>query len=186
VWLALIVLAVTLASAFAAARVDVPPPLRSAIVIRSAGYERGVAGRRGQVVLAVVVGKSDPSTEDGAAMLAVLGKLLGETTIAGRSAQVVRVTHESVPKTVEELKRHRAEVVYFAVGLEPIIRSIPMRADDVSRILVCANGADVGHGCTIGVELKDRKPLLVLNLAQANSAGLRFDPGLLRLAKIVR
>jgi len=184
--LALLPLVGMLVNVLALAAAEVPPPLRSAIVIRSAGYERGLAGRRGPAVLAVVSGNSGASAEDGAAMAAVFAKLLQETTIAGRRVSVVRVTHEALPKTIDELKRQRAEVVYFAEGLEHIIVSIPVRADNMPRILVCANGADVASGCTLGVELRNTKPLLVLNLTQANAAGLRFDPGLLRLAKIVR
>lgn len=169
-----------------AAAAEVPPPLRSAIVVRSAGYERGVAGRSGPAVLAVVSGSSGDSAEDGKAMAALFAKLLAGTKIAGRRVNVVRITHESVPKTIDELGRQRAEIIYFAKGLEGIVASIPVRMDKVPRILVCANGADMSSGCTLGVELKDTRPLLVLNLVQANTAGLRFDPELLRLARIVR
>ena len=164
----------------------VPTPLRSAIIVRSAGYERGFADRSGEATLAVVAGKSGPSAEDGQAMVLVFSKLLRETKISGRKTRVVQVTHESASKTVSELKNQRAEVVYFARGLEDIVKDVPMRESGFARLLVCANGGDMGEGCTLGVELAGQKPRLVLNVKQANAAGLRFDPQFLRLARIVR
>jgi hypothetical protein len=161
----------------------VPAPLRSAIIVRSAGYERGFADRSGTAVLAVVVGKSGASADDGADMARALGK---GATIAGRATRVVQITHESARATAGELHSQRAEIVYFAAGLEGLVKDIPSQAAGISRILVCANGADVTVGCTLGVELAGEKPRIVLNLAQANAAGLRFQPDFLRLARIVR
>jgi hypothetical protein len=161
----------------------VPEALRAAIIVRSAGYERGFSNRSGGAVLAVVVGKSGKAADDGAAMVRALGNGMA---IGGRSTRVVKITHESDGTTAGELRSQRAEIVYFASGLEGLVKDIPAREGDISRILVCANGSDVGVGCTLGVELADDKPRIVLNLAQANAAGLRFQPDFLRLARIVR
>lgn len=164
----------------------VPHPLRSAIVVKSIAYERGFAERSGNAVIAVVVGKSGASAEDGRSMASVLGKVLAEMRVAGRKATVVQVVHESNTETVEALARHRAEVVYVASGLESVTPAIPPRHDQIRRIVVCADGTTVNGGCTLGVELEREKPRLVLNVRQANAAGLRFDPGLLKLARTVR
>jgi hypothetical protein len=164
----------------------VPHPLRSAIIARSAGYERGFSERPGVAILAVVSGASGASGEDGRVMLEMFGKLVKETRLGSRRTRVIEITHETNTKTVEELKVRGAEIVYFAQGLEHVVKSVPAQSGSIRRILVCANGADVLAGCTLGVELHGERPQLVLNLKQANSAGLRFDPGLLRLARIVR
>ncbi len=161
----------------------VPVALRAAIIIRSAGYERGFSERSGGAMLVVVSGRSGASAEDGRAMASLLGK---GGNIGGRPKMVVHVTHESTGKTVGELRNHRAEIVYFAEGLEGVIKDVPGQAGGVSRILVCANGADVRVGCTLGVELTGDKPRIVVNLKQANASGLRFEPEFLRLARIVR
>ncbi|MBN1605479.1 MAG: YfiR family protein [Polyangiaceae bacterium] len=161
----------------------VPAALRAAIIVRSAGYERGFSARSGGATLAVVVGKSGGSADDGIAMVRSLGK---GSVIAGRSTRVVQITHESASATAGELRSQRAEIVYFAAGLEGLVKDIPAKEGDMPRILVCASGADVRVGCTLGVELADDKPRIVLNLAQANAAGLRFQPDFLRLARIVR
>jgi hypothetical protein len=164
----------------------VPSALRSAIIVRSAGYERNFNERSGDAVFAVVVGKAGPAADDGRAMGETFAKLLRETRIGTRKARVVTITHESNSRTVEELANARAEIVYLASGLESVAAGIPGEASGVKRILVCANGADVGAGCTLGVELDGDKSRIVLNLKQANATGLRFDSGLLRLARIVR
>ncbi len=177
--------AATLAAAAWAASL-VPPPLRAAIIVRSSGYERGFAERGGDAVLAVVAAKSGPSADDGQAVAAVFQSLLSENKIAGRKVRVLQVTHQTVEKTVEVLKEQDAEIVYFAAGLEDIIKSVPAQSGSTRRILVCADGADVQAGCAIGVELAGERPRLVLNLEQANNAGLRFEPDFLRLARIVR
>ncbi len=161
----------------------VPVSLRSAIIIRSAGYERGFAERSGGAVLVVISGKSGASADDGRAMAGALGKA---NQIGGRGTRVVQLTHESSGKTVADLRSQRAEIIYVAEGLEAVVKDIPGQEGGISRIIVCANGADVGVGCTLGVELADDKPRIVLNLKQANAAGLRFQPEFLRLARIVR
>jgi ABC-type branched-subunit amino acid transport system substrate-binding protein len=173
-------------SSVALAATTVPPALRAAIILRAAGYERGFADRSGEAVIAVVHSKSGPSADDGNAMAEVFTKLLKETKVAGRKGRIVHVVHESVANTVEQLKSQRAEVVYFANGLEGTMASVPAREGGVSRILVCATGAGTAAGCTLGVELDGDRPRIVLNMKEANAAGLRFDPGLLRLARIVR
>jgi hypothetical protein len=184
-WMAAGLLVLT-ASTLALAGARVPAPLRGAIVIRSAGYERTFSERSGTAVIAVVVGRSGASAEDGRTMAGVFGKLVDDAQVAGRKAKVVQVVHENAGKTAEELKSQRAEIVYFASGLENLVKEIPGEAAGVRRILVCADGEDVGVGCTIGVELANDKPRLVLNLKQANAVGLRFQPEFLRLARIVR
>lgn len=164
----------------------VPAALRAAIILRAAGYERGFADRSGEAVIAVVYQKSGASAEDGQAMAAVFAKLLKETKVAGRKGRIVQVVHENSASTVEQLKNQRAEIVYFAVGLEGTMANVPSREAGIVRILVCANGVGTAPGCTLGVELDGERPRIVLNMKEANAAGLRFDPGLLRLARIVR
>ena len=164
----------------------VPAPLRSAIIVRSAGYERTFAERSGDAVLGVVTSKSGVSAHDGQEMAAVLGKLLADGRIAGRKIRVLPIEHQSTDATLQALKKESVELVYISKGLEEIVSSIPAQEGAVRRIVVCASGADVAVGCTLGVELDGNKPQLVLNLKQVAAAGLRFDPSLLRLARIVR
>ena len=177
---------VTLWSLWALAGGAVPPPLRSAIIVRTVGYERGFADRSGDAVIAVVQQKAGTGSDDGQIMAAVLTKILKETRIAGRRARVVQVIHENNAKTIEQLRSHKAEVVYFAAGLESVVSAIPIKEAGIARILVCATGAEVGQGCTLGIDLAGEKPQVVINMKQVTAAGLRFDPSLLKLARVVR
>lgn len=173
-------------AAIVAAAGLVPAPLRSAIILRSVGYERAFADRKGDAVLAVVAAKSGSSADDGREVTALTAKLTASTKVAGRTVRVVQITHESSAKTVAELGQQRAEIVYIGSGLESLIPEIPTQEGGIHRVLVCAKGADVGRGCTFGVELAGEKPRLVLDLNQANRTGLRFQPEFLKLARIVR
>jgi hypothetical protein len=164
----------------------VPAALRGAIIVRSVGYERGFAQRSGKATVAVVLGKSGGSHSDGKAMAAVFTKLLQKTRIAGRPTQVVEVAHGSGAELAARLKKAGAEVVYLANGLESAAGDIPTKEGDMRRIVVCSHGSQVGGGCVLGVELAGDKPRLVLNLKRANAVGLRFQPDLLRLARVVR
>ncbi|MBN2195527.1 MAG: YfiR family protein [Polyangiaceae bacterium] len=165
----------------------VPPPLRSAIIVKSAAYERGFAERSGKAVLAVVIGTTNETSEDGKVMMAALQKILEKTKIAERPTQVVQVTRESDPaKTAEKIRAVDAEIVYLSAGLEGIAGEIPTQDDGRRIIVVCSHGSQVERGCALGVELDGNSPRLVLNLKRASEVGLRFQPDLLRLARVVR
>jgi hypothetical protein len=183
---ALVTACLVAVSTTAIAGSSVPHALRAAIILRSSGYERGFADRAGEAVIAVVHPKAGPGAEDGAAMAGFFAKLLKETRVAGRRGRIVQIAHESASATSEQLKTQRAELVYFAAGLEGAMAGVPAREGSISRILVCANGVGIAQGCTLGIELHGDRPRIVLNMKEANAAGLRFDPGLLRLARIVR
>jgi hypothetical protein len=182
-WTLMVALAALLVASIALASPNlVPGPLRAAIVVRAAGYESGFADRSGGAVLAVVVGKSGKSSQDGKAMAAVFSKLLKKTRIAGRQTRVVQVVHESDSNTASKLNDVGAEVVYLASGLEGSAGAVAKKR----RIVVCSHGSQVAKGCALGVELAGDKPRLVVNLKHAKAAGLRFRPALLRLARVVR
>ncbi|WP_437690321.1 YfiR family protein [Sorangium sp. So ce176] len=173
------------ASAETHAAPSVPYELRGAILLRSLGYERGFTSRTGTAVLAVVGGASGESAEDSRAMATVLSKLAAKTTVARRPATVQRVTYTSKAQLAEALRAGGAEVVYVARGLAAAIPDIPPREGAVIRIVVCGDGDDAKRGCAVAVGLAGAKPELLLNVKHANAVGLRFDPQLLRLARIV-
>ncbi|WP_437971367.1 YfiR family protein [Sorangium sp. So ce260] len=163
----------------------VPHELRGAILLRSIGYESGFASRTGAAVFAVVGNESGESAEDADAMTAVLSRLAARTSVARRPATAVRVTYGSKVQLQEALRTSGAEVIYVARGLSSIIPEIPTREGSVVRVIVCGDGDDVKRGCAVSVGLAGTKPELLLNVKYANSIGLRFDPQLLRLARIV-
>ncbi|WP_437744277.1 YfiR family protein [Sorangium sp. So ce1504] len=164
---------------------SVPYELRGAILLRSIGYESGFASRAGTAVLAVVGAESGASAEDASAMAAVLSRLAAKTTVAKRPASVLRVTYSGRAQLQEALRAAGAEVVYVARGLAAAIPDIPSREGAVVRIVVCGDGDDTKRGCAVAVGLSGAKPELLLNVKHANAVGLRFDPQLLRLARIV-
>jgi hypothetical protein len=164
----------------------VPPPLRAAILLRAIGYEKGFSGRSGVAVVAVVVKGSDVSLGDGKAVAAALAALGRKTKVAGRQIKVVIITHSSASETAAKLKGGKAEFVYLAEGAEDLAKDIPASEGGIRRIVACSHGSRVQGRCVLGVELHGEKPRLVVNLKQANAVGLRFQPELLRLARVIR
>ena len=171
-----------------AADAEVPAALRAAILIKAGGYERGFAGRSGTAVVAVVLGSSDESKADGTAVAAALESLLKKTKMGNRVGRVVRIAHASQSETNDKLHEINSEFVYIADGLEGIASTIPAKDGDVRRMVACSDGSKVskGGGCVLSVERSGEKSRLVVNLARANSVGLRFPPELLGLARVVR
>jgi hypothetical protein len=165
---------------------EVPVALRAAIIMKATGYERGFAGRSGTAVVAVVLGSSDNAKADGAAVAAALESLFKKTKMGNRSGKVVRIEHVSQSETNSKLSEAKAELVYVADGLEGIASDIPAKDGSVRRIVACSDGSKVKGGCVLGVERSGEKSRLVVNLARANSVGLRFPPELLGLARVVR
>lgn len=165
----------------------VPTPLRAAIIVKAAGYERGFAGRSGKAVLAVVIGTTKEASEDGKAMAASLRKTLEKTNIANRPTSVVEVERDADPvKTADKIRAADAEIVYLSAGLEGIAKDIPTQDEGRQIIVVCSHGSQVEQGCALGVELDGPNPRLVLNLKRSSEVGLRFQPDLLRLARVLR
>jgi hypothetical protein len=172
-------------SATSLAAPSVPHELRGAIVLRTLGYESGFASRTGKAVFAVIGEEAGESAEDANAMAAVLTRLAAKTRVARRPAAVVRLTYSSKEKLQEALRESGAEVVYVARGLSSVLPDIPAREGSLVRIVVCSDGDVVKRGCALAVGLAGGKPELLLNVKHANAVGLRFDPQLLRLARIV-
>ena len=162
----------------------VPAPLRAAIVVKSVGYEKGFASRTDEAVIAVVLGESGEPQADGQAMAAIFAKLVQKTRIAGRATRIVQVVYSG--DTAAKLRAAGPDVVYLASGLEGMADEIPTSEGNKQRIVVCSHGSQVSEGCALGVELAGDKPRLVVNLKRASEAGLRFEPALLRLARVVR
>ena len=180
--LAAVMVVCIVGTAFALVR----PPLRAAIMLRAAGYEHHFAGRKGEAVLAIVSSTSGTASKDGEAMNQVLRDMLAQTKVAGRRVRVVTIAHANAEATNSSLQDAKAELVYVAQGLEALLPHVPKQVDGIRRIVFCADGAQVGSGCTLGVELAQEKPRIVIDLEQTNSVGLRFDLRLLKIARIVR
>ena len=53
-------------------------------------------------------------------------------------------------------------------------------------IVLCAAAQGMERGCSVSVEVSGSSPRLVVNLAQAERAGLRFDARLLGLSRVIR
>jgi hypothetical protein len=155
-------------------------------LLRAVGYEKGFSERSGAAVVAVVVKGSDASQSNGKAVAGALVALGKKIKVAERPIKVVTITHSSASETAAKLKGAKAEFVYLAHEAEGLAKDVPASEGGIRRIVACSHGSHVRANCVLGVELNRDKQRLVVNLKRANAVGLRFQPELLRLARVVR
>ena len=64
---------------------------------------------------------------------------------------------------------------------------IRRRADRGNQILSVTNVASfVERGVTLGIEMENNKPKVLLNLTSSESEGLNWDPKILKISRTVR
>jgi hypothetical protein len=160
----------------------VPANLRAAIFVRALGYERSFVGASSSAELVVVKGSSGEAARDGAAMARAFREILraGGTR---RTVNVREVTHRDLAATVEAVEGHDPTVVYLPRGMYEVGERL---SGTRNLIVLCAAAQGMERACSLSVEVSGSSPRLVVNLAQANRAGLRFDARLLGLSRVIR
>ncbi len=160
----------------------VPANLRAAIFIRALGYERTFTSARTPAKLIVVKGASGEAAQDGSGMTRAFRELVRAGGIS-RPVTVSELTMRDVDGTARQLQAAAPTVVYLPQGAYEIGERL---ASSRGLVVLCASARSMDRGCTLSVELSGRSPRLVVNLARANRAGLRFDARLLGLSRVIR
>ncbi len=160
----------------------VPANLRAAIFVRALGYERTFAGSRTPAKLVVLRGASGEASSDGAAMTRAFQEILraGGTP---RPVSVTEVPMRDVPATVTAIEALSPAVVYLPRGTYEVGERL---AGTNGLVVLCGAAQGMERACSLSVEVSGSSPRLVVNLAQANRAGLRFDARLLGLSRVIR
>jgi hypothetical protein len=155
----------------------VPATLRAAILLRSLQYEKSFVTGAGEATLLVLGGaKGD---KDASEVLAPMKQLAGSNA-AGRGLKIERAAGDG---TADEVQKRAATVVYVATGGEHVLAELaPLKG----VVILCGDPAFVGKGCLLSVESAGSTSRLVIDVAGAEKAGLRFDARMLRLARVIR
>ncbi len=153
---------------------EVPFTLRAAILLRALQYEKGYASAAEPAKI-LVVGTGKSAAE--AAAVADALKQLGAS--AGRKVNVVKHDKEL---TADALKAASPKVVYIATGSDSSLAL----ARGQAAIVLCGDPRNVGKGCVLSVESAGQSSRLVVDLAEAQRQGLRFDARMLSLARVIR
>jgi hypothetical protein len=160
----------------------VPANLRAAIFLRALGYERGFASGSGTAKLIVVKGASGEAARDGSDMARAFQEILRASHLP-RPVTITQITHRDVATTAQALEEAHPSVVYLPRGTYDVAERLGAAR---GVIVLCASAQGMERGCSVSVEVSGSSPRLVVNLAQANRAGLRFDARLLGLSRVIR
>jgi hypothetical protein len=156
---------------------EIPIPLRAAILLRALGYEKGFASNSAPAQLVILGGR------DGTAEAGKFAQALSQlASSSGTGRKVVMSKLEREP-TVEELRARPPTVIYVTSANDAALatlKSLPV------SVVLCGNPAHVGKGCILSVETFGQSSRLVIDLAEAQRKGLRFDARMLRLARVIR
>jgi hypothetical protein len=165
-----------LASSLSARAQEIPVPLRAAILLRALRYEKGFASGTSPAQLFVLGGR------DGAEA-AKVADALSQLAAADASGRKVVVSKLDRDPTLDELRAKAPAVIYVPSGAEATLSLVKSLA---SSIVLCGNPVHVGKGCMLSVEPFGQSSRLVIDLAEAERKGLRFDARMLRLARVIR
>jgi YfiR/HmsC-like len=183
---ALVLAMVMLAARFAHA--DAADDRRALVMLRVLAYDRQLARRSGDEVRVIVV---HPGGEAGAVererWLAAFGKV-HKVKVDGRSVAVIAHKFESVAALDKALETLRPAALLACDGLLKQIAGAKLASLTRTRKVMsfATREADIVAGLTVGVVAGKSRDEIVVNVAAATAEGVKFDAGLLQLARSIK
>lgn len=163
----------------------VPIPLQASLLVKVASYERNISDRQGEMLTILAVLK-EGNSESRQAATQLKRALADEKMIAGRPHRFEEVTYQDSFSLAKEIQRSEAHIVYLTPGFSNSeIRAIAQAFASIPVLSVGALASYVPAGAVLGIDLVSGKPKLVVNLPQAKKQEVKFDAGLLKLARVI-
>lgn len=169
-------------SASAAVPFEVQVPL----ILKALTYDRALKARVGDQVRIAVL--HPPQGEPGAAeSLTAALRNLPSRTLNGLPVNFRHFTVKTDTVVDQALRDGRWAAAYVMPGFSSQEIAQIRRACEAQRVLAMAADADeVERGLAFGVDSRDGKPQLVVNLPSAKAFGSDFDLALLRLSRVIQ
>jgi hypothetical protein len=163
---------------------EVPIRLQVSLLDRVIPFDRNFAARvHGKLSAVVVVEASDPdSTRVAAQLMSELGAL---STLGNYPFNVARVGFGGVQPLVEECKRLRAGVVYFAPGLSAGIERLAAALQGLRILTVGALPEHAKNGLVLSFAVRSGRPRMLVNLRQARQQEVDFRADFLRMVEVI-
>lgn len=158
---------------------DVDPALAAALHLKILSFDLSLKKQAGSSLSIAVVYKAGSADSERAAR--EIGRALSslatgkKVTVAGKRVEVVVLSND------ELARRGAVDVVYAASGLDAELVALSS-----GRRVLTGNRAYLGRGAAIAVVEKAGKPSIVIQLKNAEKAGMSLDPKLLRLSEVIR
>ena len=176
--IALLALAVALPAL--AGDYEVPPQLQLSILMKVLVYDRSLAARsRDGLLLGIVF---NPASDASRSCRDSFSQAFRESPrqLAGTTIQLMESTQTSFASDAEK----GIDIVYLCPGAKySAVIDIARRKQ---LITFAPDEAAVQEGVAIGLVPRDGKPKLLINVNASIATGMQLDPGILRLAELVR
>ena len=170
----------------AAAPVTVPFDVQVPLMLKALTYDRSLKARVGDQVRIAVL--HPPQGEPGAAesLAAALRNLPGRT-LNGLPVTFRHFTVRNEAVVEQALRDGRWAAAYVMPGFAPEELAQIRRACETQRVLaMAADAGEVERGLAFGVDSREGKPQLVVNLSSTKAFGSEFDLALLRLSRVIQ
>jgi uncharacterized protein DUF4154 len=178
--------AALLAASVAAAEVAVPFDVQVPLMLKALTYDRALKARVGDQVRIAVLHPAQG--EPGAAeSLASSLRNLPERTLNGMPVTFRHFTVRTEAVVAQALREGRWAAVYVMPGFSSEELGQIRRACETQHVLaMAADAGEVERGLAFGVDSREGKPQLVVNLSNTRAFGSDFDLALLRLSRVIQ
>jgi hypothetical protein len=163
---------------------EVPIRLQVSLLDRVIPFDRNFPIRvHGKLSAVVVVADSDlDSTRVGAQLLSELGAL---STLGNYPLSVARIAFSGVQPLIEECKRLRVGVAYFAPGLSAGVERLAAALQGLRVLSVGSLPEQAKSGLVLSFAVRSGKPRVLVNLKQARQQEVDFRADFLRMAEVI-
>lgn len=177
-------LAAALALLLAApAAAEVPPDKQALITLRVLAYDHALAGRAGDVRLAVVHGDGAAGLACAGRMHAAFTRLVGRVVVNGKRLAVETLTAAEV--TGAALVQRKFSVLYVCGGSDGALPAIVKAARSAHVLTFTDQLSYLARGLSIALTQDETRVAISVNLVAARAEGARLAGQLLRLSKVV-
>ncbi len=177
-------LCVVLAGELSAQEMSIPVEGQVSLFLRILAFDRSLADRAGDEIVFGIVYQSRVRASLNAKD-AVMATVNQNTRIDGLPVRCVPIEVANRAQLRVAIIQHGIDVLYIAPLRAVSIEMISAISQE-QRVLTLTGVADyVSRGVTVGIGSQGEKPVILINLAVAKTAGAELSSELLKLARIV-
>ena len=160
---------------------DVPIDIQLPAFLKALGFERNLQIESDKLVIGIVYDPSDDESSRTVDRILATHKQLTRLRVKGKRVDFVPIAYTR--GTPLELAGSR---VLFAAPLpDEAVAHLAKQSEEANLLVFSTTSGNVDRGLAVGMELSNGKPVFVVNLAAARSAGASFEAGFLALCRIV-
>jgi hypothetical protein len=168
-------------------RADVADDRRALVMLRILAYDKRLADRAGAtVVVAVVFAATEASAAERTRWTTAFAHI-GNLKVGGRPIAVVAVRVDTARQLEQDLRAAHAAAAIVCDGVEATLalRDVAAATRAARALSLTTREADVIRGLAVGVVPGKKRDEIVVNIGSATAEGVKFDAGLLQLARTV-